>query len=410
MRVAASLRGHVLISLAALFLNLAAAVSSAEAIDSLARPAAVVVDAKTGQVLYEEAADSKRYPASVTKVMTLYLLFEELEAGNIALSTKMVVSRHAAAARPTKLGLAAGSSIAVEDAIKSLVTISANDMARVIAEHISGTEWAFAQRMTQTARALGMRNTHYANASGWPDPNNFTTVRDQAILAMAVYQHFPQYYAYFQTTRFAYGGRTYSSHNRVLGYMGAVDGLKTGWTNSSGSTILTAARSDGRHLIVAAFGYSGARARDDKVRQLVATYLPRAHQGDMLAAAVVPRSGTGQGVAVAAAQPSQPVYVVPMPLPAFRLPQPNAGDSAAVVMGSAPAPAARPEPLSQQPAVQAAGTLAGPAQPPQPAYPQEDVIGAWLSETYSLGAPPAALGETRASAPLVPPADVGSAN
>ncbi|GLQ57025.1 D-alanyl-D-alanine carboxypeptidase family protein [Devosia nitrariae] len=408
MRIVASLRGYVLTVIAAFVLNLAAAFTSVAAIENLARPAAIVVDAKTGQVLYEEAGGSKRYPASVTKVMTLYVLFQELEAGNISLSTKMVVSRHAAAARPTKLGLAAGSSITVEDAIKSLVTISANDMARAIAEHISGTESEFAQRMTQTARALGMHDTRYANASGWPDPNNLTTVRDQVILAMAVYQHFPQYYAYFQTTRFVYGGRTYSSHNRVLGYMGAVDGLKTGWTTSSGSTILTAARKDGRHLIVAAFGFSGARARDDKVRQLVAAYLPKAHQGDMLAAAIVPRLGTGQGVAVAAAQPSQAVYVVPMPLPDFRLPQAGAGSPAAVVMESVPTPAVRPDQTSQQPALQAASTLASPAQPPQPAHPNEDVIGAWLSETYSLGAPPAALGQTRASAPLVPPADVGA--
>lgn len=394
----------------ALLVALPAAFTHAAAIESLARPAAIVVDANTAQVLYEDAGDSKRYPASVTKVMTLYVLFEELQAGNVELSTRMVVSRHAAAARPTKLGLAAGSSITVEDAIKSLVTISANDMARTIAEHISGTESEFAQRMTQTARALGMHDTRYANASGWPDPNNFTTVRDQAILAVAVYQHFPQYYAYFQTTRFTYGGRTYSSHNRVIGYMGAIDGLKTGWTRSSGSTILTAARKDGRHLIVAAFGFSGARARDEKVRQLVAAYLPKAHQGDMLAAAIVPRPGGGPGVAIAAAPPGQPVYVVPMPLPDFRLPQPQAAGAAAVMVGSAPTPAPRPAELQPQQALQAANTLAAPTQPAPPAYPSEDVIGALVSETYSLGAPPAALGQTQPSAPLVPPADVGQVN
>jgi D-alanyl-D-alanine carboxypeptidase len=156
-------------------------IAPAQAIENLRKYAGIVVDAKSGQVMYEEQGDSKRYPASVAKVMTLYVLFQELSAGNLKLSTKMTVSKHAASAVPTKLGLRAGSTITVEDAIKSLVTLSANDMARVIAEHISGSETKFAERMTATARALGMRNTTYRNASGLPDGGQLTTVRDQAI-------------------------------------------------------------------------------------------------------------------------------------------------------------------------------------------------------------------------------------
>ncbi|HTN60688.1 MAG TPA: serine hydrolase, partial [Devosia sp.] len=186
-------------ALAAVLVLFAITVAPAQAIENLRKYAGIVVDAKSGKVMYEEAADSKRYPASITKVMTLYILFQELSAGNLSLSTKMTVSRHAAAAVPTKLGLKAGATITVEDAIKSIVTISANDMARVIAEHISGTEEKFAQRMTATARALGMRNTTYRNASGLPDAAQLTTVRDQAILGIAVYQHFPNYYEFFQT-------------------------------------------------------------------------------------------------------------------------------------------------------------------------------------------------------------------
>ena len=170
--------------------------------------AGIVVDAKSGKVLYESDADEYRYPASVTKVMTLYILFQELSSGKVKLKDKMKVSKHAASAVPTKLGLKAGSTITVENAIKALVTLSANDMARVIAEYISGSESAFAKRMTSTAKALGMKKTTYANASGLPDSRQVTTVRDQAVLAAAIYEHYPDYYKYFQTKSFSYGKRT----------------------------------------------------------------------------------------------------------------------------------------------------------------------------------------------------------
>lgn len=396
--------------------------ASAQAIDNLRKYAGIVVDAKSGKVLYEEAADSRRYPASVAKVMTLYVLFQELSAGNLKLSTKMTVSRHAAAAVPTKLGLRAGAQITVEDAIKSLVTLSANDMARVIAEHISGSEEKFAERMTATARALGMRNTTYRNASGLPDGGQVTTVRDQAILGIAIYQHFPNYYEFFQTRSFSYGKTTYGNHNRVLGYMGAVDGIKTGYINAAGSNLLTAARKDGRHIIVVAFGFNSAGARDEKVRQLVASYLPNARSGTYVAQIPVPgRQGSGN-VQVAVARPAQPIYVMPMPLPGFRLAQlvtangarpqamPTQPAANVAVASVAPFPAAMPADLGLQPAVQAANTLAAPSQAPQPVYPSQDIIGAWLSESYNLGAPPSALGQTAPSAPLgfrPPPASVG---
>ncbi|MCW5720578.1 MAG: D-alanyl-D-alanine carboxypeptidase [Devosia sp.] len=400
----------------------------AHAIENLRKYAGIVVDAKSGHVLYEEAADSKRYPASVAKVMTLYVLFQELQAGNLSLSTKMTVSSHAAAAVPTKLGLRAGSTIAVEDAIKSLVTLSANDMARVIAEHISGSESKFAERMTATARAMGMRNTTYRNASGLPDGGQVTTVRDQAILGIAIYQHFPQYYEFFQTTAFRYGGKTYGNHNRVLGYMGAVDGIKTGYINAAGSNLLTAARKDNRHIVIVAFGFNSAASRDEKVRQLVASYLTKGRRGDYLRTAMVPVPGRqgNSNVQVAVAQPTRPVFVMPMPLPGFRLaelvarngaqpqqqqqPQQQAPVAVASIAppAAAPVPAAAPTDLGLQPAVQAAAILAAPTQAPTPAYPSNDIIGAWLSETYNLGAPPAALGQTAPSAPLAPPAAVGA--
>jgi D-alanyl-D-alanine carboxypeptidase len=383
----------------------------AQAIENLRSYAGIVVDAKSGQVLYEENGSARRYPASVAKVMTLYILFQELSAGNLRLSTKMTVSRHAAAAVPTKLGLRAGSTISVEDAIKSLVTLSANDMARVIAEHISGTESKFAERMTATARALGMNNTTYRNASGLPDGGQLTTVRDQAILGIAVYQHFPSYYEFFQTTSFTYAGRTYGNHNRVLGYMGAVDGIKTGYINAAGSNLLTAARKDNRHIVVVAFGFNSAASRDEKVRQLVATYLPQGRRGDYLQTAMIPVPGRQGNVQVAVAQPSQPVFVMPMPLPGFRLAELVARNGAqpqtpaippvtqVATANMAPVPAAAPADLGMQ-AADAANAMGAPSQAPVPAYPSEDIIGAWLSESYNLGAPPAALGQTTPSAPL----------
>ncbi|NMA98997.1 MAG: D-alanyl-D-alanine carboxypeptidase [Phyllobacteriaceae bacterium] len=395
-----------------------AATAPASAIENLRKYAGIVVDAKSGKILYEEQADSRRYPASVAKVMTLYVLFQELQAGNLSLSTKMTVSRHAASAVPTKLGLRAGSTISVEDAIKALVTLSANDIARVIAEHISGTESKFAERMTATARAMGMNSTTYRNASGLPDGGQVTTVRDQAILGIAVYQHFSQYYNYFQTTQFKFGGKTYGNHNRVLGYMGAVDGIKTGYINAAGSNLLTAARKDNRHIVIVAFGFNSAASRDEKVRQLVATYLPKGRRGDYLQTAMVPKPGRQGNTQFALAAPTKPAFAMPTPMPEFRWAQLVAANGAVpqtqaqpVAVAAAPVPVALPTPapadLGLSTAVQAANVLAAPTQQ-EPLYPNTDVIGAWLSETYNLGAPPAALGQTAPSAPLLPPGNVGA--
>ncbi|MBE7731526.1 serine hydrolase [Devosia faecipullorum] len=401
--------------LMALALGISAA-APAQAIENLRKYAGIVVDAKSGKILYEDQADSKRYPASVAKVMTLYVLFQELQAGNLSLTTKMTVSSHAAAAVPTKLGLRAGSTISVEDAIKALVTLSANDIARVIAEHISGTESKFAERMTATARAMGMRNTTYRNASGLPDGGQVTTVRDQAILGIAIYQHFSQYYNYFQTTAFKFGGKTYGNHNRVLGYMGAVDGIKTGYINAAGSNLLTAARKDNRHIVIVAFGFNSAAARDEKVRQLVSSYLTKGRQGDYLQTAMVPLPGRQGNTQFALAQPRKPTLSMPTPMPEFRLAQLVAGNGAqpqqqqvaVAAAASAPVmPTPVPTDLGLAPAVQAANVLAAPTQA-LPINPNQDVIGAWLSETYNLGAPPAALGSTAPSAPLLPPAEVNS--
>ena len=399
-----------------LFLALAAIVSfaplgtSAVEAANLRKYAGIVVDAKTGKVLYESNAESTRYPASVTKVMTLYVLFQELEAGNVKLDTKFKVSKYAASAVPTKLGLRAGSTITVENAIKSLVTLSANDMARVIAENISGSEAAFAKRMTATARALGMRNTTYKNASGLPDSGQVTTAHDQARLGIAVYQHFPKYYEYFQTRSFSYGKRTYGNHNRLLGRNG-VDGIKTGYINDAGFNLLTAARKDNRHIVVVGFGFNKSAARDAKVAELVNTYLPKARRGGYLDVAMIPVPGR-KGPTVLASL--DPVPVVPMPYPAFRLNAVSAAfdttpgeaahtDATQVASLSVPVPSERPEDPLASPALEATRAMAISPEDDRPL----DVIGAWLSDTFSLGPSVQPLGQTQPSAPLLPPVGVG---
>jgi len=192
--------------------------------------AALVVDDNSGQVLHEVSPDEPRHPASLTKIMTLYLLFEQLEAGNLKLDTSLPISVHAASQPPTKLGLKPGQTVRVEDAIKGLVTKSANDAAAVVAEAIAGTEEEFAQRMTLKARALGMSGTTYVNASGLPADEQITTARDQITLGRAIQTRFPKYYAYFSTPFFIYRGMAMNNHNSLLRTVDGVDGIKTGYT------------------------------------------------------------------------------------------------------------------------------------------------------------------------------------
>jgi D-alanyl-D-alanine carboxypeptidase len=376
--------------------------------------AGIVVDAKAGKVLYSSDADSLRYPASVSKVMTLYILFQELDAGRVKLTDKMPVSRWAASASPTKLGLKPGATITVENAIKAIVTLSANDMARAVAEYLGGSESTFARRMTSTARSLGMAHTTYVNASGLPDSRQVTTVRDQSVLAMAIYEHFPKYYAYFQTRSFSYGRRTYGNHNNLLGSNG-IDGIKTGYTGAAGYNLMTASRVDGKHIVVVAFGFPSAGKRDAKVRNLVETFLPRARAGSYLDTAMIPLPGRkGSPLPADTVQVANAPPVMPLPAPSFRAstddeapadPQIGEGDVDTVddvsVAGLAPQPIELPADVSA-PAVAAANTLAGPA-PKRKTLDQ--VVGAF-TDTYTLGAPPAPLGQTRPSAPLVPPVGV----
>lgn len=233
------------------------------------KAAEIVIDANSGRVLHEMNANEPRHPASLTKVMTLYLLFEQLESGRISLSSEIPISAHAAAQAPSKLGLRPGSEIEVEDAIKAIVTKSANDIAVAVAEKVGGTESGFAEMMTRKAHALGMTHTHYANASGLPNPEQITTARDLAILGRAIQDRFPKYYRYFSTRTFNFAGQSMRNHNHLLGRVEGMDGIKTGYTVASGFNLLTSVRREGRHIVSVVLGGVTARARDQRMAALI---------------------------------------------------------------------------------------------------------------------------------------------
>jgi D-alanyl-D-alanine carboxypeptidase len=233
----------------------------------------IVVDGNSGATLQANSADSPRHPASLTKIMTLYLLFEKLESGKLKLDSTLNVSGHASDQEPTKLGLQPGQSIRVEDAIKGIVTRSANDAAVVIAEAIGGSEDDFAKLMTRKARALGMSRTTYVNASGLPDDDQITTARDQATLGRAIQDRFPKYYRYFSTEAFNWRGTSIRNHNKLLGHVDGVDGIKTGYTRASGFNLVTSMHRGNRFLVGVVMGGRSGGSRDAIMRNLLAEHL-----------------------------------------------------------------------------------------------------------------------------------------
>jgi D-alanyl-D-alanine carboxypeptidase len=237
---------------------------------------AIVVDANSGRTLYSADENGLRHPASVTKVMTLYLLFEELDNGAMTLRTQIPVSEHAAAQEPSKLGVQPGETISVEDAIKAVVTRSANDVAVAIGEAIGQSEDNFADMMTRKAHALGMSSTVYRNASGLPNDQQVTTARDLTILARALEDRFPRYFHYFSTAEFKYAGEVIGNHNHLLGRIDGVDGIKTGYTRASGFNLLTSLHRDGRSLIAVVMGGRTAAARDRIMENLIADHIAEA--------------------------------------------------------------------------------------------------------------------------------------
>ncbi|OSI58719.1 D-alanyl-D-alanine carboxypeptidase [Bradyrhizobium canariense] len=307
--------------------------------------ASIIVDGNSGSVLQATSPDGIRHPASLTKIMTLYLLFERLESGKMKLDTEMPVSQHAADQDPTKLNLRAGQTIRVEDAIKGLVTRSANDAAVVIAEAIGGDEDDFAQMMTRKARSLGMSRTVYRNANGLPNDEQVTTARDQATLGRAIQERFPRYYRYFATSTFNWRGQSIRNHNHLLGNVEGVDGIKTGYTRASGFNLVTSMRRGNRHLIGVVLGGRSGGSRDAIMPNLLAENLDKAATTHTVAA-VTERNGSDAAAEVADTSDT----------PARSAPQ--------VQASAAPAPEAAPSRLAARLSTLAAAAAAvPPAQP-----------------------------------------------
>lgn len=250
--------------------------------------AAIVVDANSGEVLYAKQADAQRYPASLTKIMTMYLVFEAISSGQLSLTDSITVSPRAAAQPPTKLGLRAGETIQVQDALQALAIKSANDMAVALGEKLAGTESRFTALMTLRARELGMTNTRFVNASGLPDSRQLTSARDLAILSRAVMRDYPQYYGYFSQKKFTYHGQSMNNHNRLLFSMPGVDGIKTGFTNASGFNLAASAVRNNRRLIAVVLGGNSSAARDNHVQDLLETgfdVIRRRQRGEVITVA-----------------------------------------------------------------------------------------------------------------------------
>ncbi|MDP3691421.1 D-alanyl-D-alanine carboxypeptidase [Bradyrhizobium sp.] len=314
--------------------------------------ASIIVDANSGATLTANNPDAIRYPASLTKIMTLYLLFERLESGKLKLDSEMEVSEFASRQAPTKLGLRPGQTISVEDAIKGLVTRSANDASVVIAEAISGDVDDFAKLMTRKARALGMTKTVYRNPNGLPNSEQVTTARDQATLGRAIQERFPRYYRYFATSSFVYRGHAIRSHNRLLGNVEGVDGIKTGYTRASGFNLVTSMRRGNRHLVGVVLGGRSGGSRDAIMRNLLAENLAKGATHRTVAAITersIPEANAAVAEAEAAARPTQTVQAqgaiqVAAAAPAAPTTRSIAPASKPMVLTPAVPPQARTEP------------------------------------------------------------------
>ncbi|MBX9651344.1 MAG: SPOR domain-containing protein [Xanthobacteraceae bacterium] len=344
----------------------------------------IIVDGNSGAVLTSNNPDGSRHPASLTKIMTLYLLFERLEANKMKLDTEMDVSEHASEQAPTKLGLRPGQTIKVEDAIKGLVTRSANDAAVVIAEAIGGDEDDFAKMMTRKARALGMTKTIYRNASGLPNDEQVTTARDQATLGRAIQDRFPRYYRYFSTSVFNYHGQSIRNHNRLLGEVEGVDGIKTGYTRASGFNLVTSMRRGNRHLVGVVLGGRSGGSRDAIMRNLLAENLEKGATKRTVAAITERNSGDANTEVAEAETASRPTEMVQVngaistaepaqaALRPVASPKPSLMAAAAAALPPPPArfePQAKPEPAPFTSGViqtQQIGAIPGSAEPMKP--------------------------------------------
>lgn len=317
------------------------------------RYAAIVVDAETGEVLFARHADSRRYPASLTKMMTLYLTFEALNEGRVHLTDVLTISPRAASQPPSKLGLAAGQTITLDNAMRATAVRSANDMAVAIGEHIGGSEARFTNMMTLKAEQLGMTQTRYVTANGLPDARQLTSARDQAILARAIMRDFPQYYSYFGLHDWAYNGRDYRNTNGLLATGNGYDGMKTGYTNASGYNLAASAVRDGKRLITIVLGGRSTASRNAHVAELMDTGFEverRRAQGEAIQVAQLFFEQRGFGVG-GDLSPNAPVAYASVAEDAD-----IGGEATQVSYTAAPAPAALPTRVAPSPSERVAAS------------------------------------------------------
>ena len=339
------------------------------------KDAAIIVDGATGKVLYARNPDAIRYPASLTKMMTLYLLFEALEKGTITLDTPMIASSHAVAQSPTKLYVPLGASIDVDTAIRAVTVLSANDVAVIIAEALGGgSESTFAEMMTQRAHQLGMTNTNFHNASGLPDLQQLTTARDMSLLARHLAYDFPQYFHYFSAPSVTFNGRSYSNHDNLLGEFPGTDGMKTGYTQLSGYNLVSSVVRDNKHVIGVVLGGPTAAVRDREMIQLLsATFSVANENPTYLADANVPwYGGAGPGGELFKANPGEDNYLVTV------LDSRGRKGAPVLLAETRPAPV---QPGNAVPLITPAGSTAAAASPLlRPAAPAQPVTPTQLAE------------------------------
>ncbi len=356
------------------------------------RYAAIVIDANTGKTLFASNADAQRYPASLTKMMTLYMLFEAMQAGRMSKDTRIPVSAYAAARPPTKIGFRPGQSIRAEDAALAMITKSANDVATAVGEYLGGSEERFAQMMTAKARRLGMRNTTFRNASGLPNMAQHTTARDMAILSIALRQHFPNEFSYFSRRSFVFRGQTINGHNRLLGRVEGVDGIKTGYTNASGYNLASSVSLDGRRLVAVVMGGNTGASRDAHMAQLIRKYLPMATRSRNAAPLVAMRNDAPQVVASVdlpkAKNAPVPVTREAAAVEDFINNESGEGDSDLPQVLALAAPTARPAALAAQAAIRPTPKAAVPSAQAQDVDPvttaSAPAAGGWAIQIGSL--------------------------
>jgi D-alanyl-D-alanine carboxypeptidase len=369
---------------------------------------AMVVDANSGRTLYASAENDLRHPASITKVMTLYLLFEQLDKGRLTLETPIAMSERAASQAPSKLGLEPGESLSVDSAIKAIVTRSANDVAVAVAEKVGGDEDTFAQMMTRKAHELGMSRTNYRNASGLPDDAQVTTAHDLTILARAIQERFPRYFHYFSTHSFEFAGETIANHNHLLGRVDGVDGIKTGYTRASGFNLMTSMHRGGRSLVAVVMGGASAGARDRIMEQLLYQHFAEASAGGHPAPMVAEESAA-EPVRAADAGSARSSPMAGAPLPPIREQElAKAEDQSEGDDDEGPDKAAQPAPAQQRPHVvdrDPAGANNAAARPPLPVNAGPTPSQGATSDAAVYGAVAGAEAFTQSPKPGVDDAD-----